>query len=89
MKSHLTKTFRTCFRQLPERIQRLARKSYTLWKTNPSHPSLEFKRVGNKTPVYSVRVSIGYRALGVKKGDMLIWFWIGSHPEYERLLQKF
>lgn len=89
MTSHLTKDFRTCFRQLPDRVKRLARKNYTLWKENPSHPGLEFKLVGKRLPVYSVRVGIGWRALGVKEGHTLIWFWIGSHPEYERLLKQF
>jgi hypothetical protein len=89
MKSHLTKNFRGCFRKLPKRIQRLARKNYKVWKRNPYYPGLEFKQVGERISVYSVRVSIGYRALGIKEDEIIVWFWIGSHPEYERLLRKF
>lgn len=88
MRSHLTKDFRTLFRNLPERLKRQAKKNYRLWKTNPSHPSLEFKPVSEKLPVYSVRVSIGWRALGMKEDDVVVWFWIGPHPEYERLLRR-
>ena len=86
MRSHLTADFITCFRELPPRIQRLARKNYKLWKQNPSHPGLHFKLVGKHMPVYSVRVGIGWRALGLKVGDTIVWFWIGSHTEYERMV---
>ena len=52
------------------------------------HPSLDFKRVGKNVSVYSVRVGIGWRALGLKENDVVVWFWIGSHAEYDRLLRK-
>ena len=52
----------------------------------PLHPGLRFKQVHPTLPIYSVRVSLDYRALGVREGDSVIWFWIGSHSEYERLL---
>ncbi len=88
MKSHLTQDFMACFGKLPDRIKRLARKNYRLWETNPNHPSLHFGRVGRKYPAYSVRVGIGWRVLGVREGDTMVWFWIGSHAEYDRLLGK-
>jgi hypothetical protein len=37
--------------------------------------------------VYSVRVGLGWRALGVREGDVMVWFWIGSHADYDRLLE--
>ncbi len=89
MTSHLTDDFQDCFAQLPDRIKRLARKNYKIWKDNPSHPSLEFKRVSQKSPVYSVRVGIGWRATGICRNQIIIWFWIGSHAEYDKLLKKF
>jgi len=87
MTSRLTPDFIACFRALPERIQQLARKNYRLWKQNPSHPGLEFKQVSRKMPVYSVRVGIGWRALGIRQGNDMLWFWIGSHAEYDRMLR--
>jgi hypothetical protein len=51
------------------------------------HPSLSFKRVGKATESYSVRVGIGWRALGVKDKDTMIWFWIGSHSDYNNLIK--
>lgn len=89
MKSHLTEDFVACFRGLPPRIQRLARKNYKIWKTNPSHPGLQFKLVGKRAPVYAVRVGIGWRALGLKVDDTIVWFWIGSHADYDRLTGDF
>jgi len=88
VKSHLAPDFISLFRVLPTRIQRLARKNYKLWKENPAHPSLQFKPVGKRMPVYSVRVGIGWRALGLKVDDIIVWFWIGSHAEYELLLRE-
>ncbi|MBI5569041.1 MAG: hypothetical protein HY914_03765 [Desulfomonile tiedjei] len=87
MRSQLTPDFVSCFRELPARIQRLARKNYKLWKENPSHPSVQFKLVGKRSPVYSIRVGIGWRALGLKVDDVIVWFWIGSHAEYLKLLR--
>ena len=87
MKSHLTKDFRVCFAGLPERIQHLARDNYRLWKGNTYHPSLAFKRVGKKYPTYAVRIGLGWRALCFKDNDNVVWFWIGSHAIYDRLIK--
>ena len=88
MKSQLTDDFIACFRRLPKRIQQQARKNYRLWRRNPRHPGLDFKRVGKRSPVYSVRVGIGWRALGLLEDDGILWFWIGPHAEYDRLLKQ-
>lgn len=53
---------------------------------DPAHPSLQFKRVHAKEPIYSVRVGLGWRAVGVRSDDTVVWFWIGSHAEYDNLL---
>jgi hypothetical protein len=86
--SHLSEDFLRCFRDLPEGIQRKARKNYKLWKEDPSHPSLEFKRAHTRRPIYSVRVGTGWRALGIREGDTIVWFWIGPHNAYENLLTQ-
>ncbi len=88
MNSHLTESFITLFNSLPKRIKRSARRNYRLWQRDASHRSLQFKRVGRKHEVYSVRVGIGWRALGVKQGDAIVWFWIGSHAEYTQRLKQ-
>jgi hypothetical protein len=65
-----------------------ARKNYELWKVNPHHPSLQFKCVQPAEAVYSVRVGIGWRAVGVVNDDGILWFWIGSHAAYDKLLAR-
>jgi hypothetical protein len=59
-----------------------------LFIENPRHPSLRFKQVHSVLPVYSARVSLDYRAAGVLEGDTVIWFWVGIHGEYEKLLKS-
>jgi hypothetical protein len=88
MKSRTTRQFRTLFAELPTHVQRQARDAYRLFKRNPSHPGLHFKQVNADPPTYSARVGISYRAVGVLAGDAVVWFWIGSHAHYDRLLQQ-
>jgi hypothetical protein len=73
------------FNALPEEVQRLARRNYLLLRQNPTHPSLHFKHV-REGQYRSVRVGLQYRALGVPVPDGVLWFWIGTHAEYDRLI---
>ena len=88
MRSRTTKGFWACFARLPEAVQRQARQAFLRWRQDQGHPGLAFKRVHTTEPIYSVRVSLGYRALGLRQRDLMTWFWIGSHTDYERLLRK-
>jgi hypothetical protein len=88
VKSQLTDDFLVCFLRLPEAVKSQARKSYQLWRTDPSHPSLKFKRIHRTEAIYSCRISRGWRALGLVEGDTISWFWIGSHSDYELLLKR-
>ncbi|MCY3549770.1 MAG: hypothetical protein OXH39_04865 [Candidatus Poribacteria bacterium] len=89
MNSHLTRDFLARFRQLPENVKEKTRKNHRLWQQNPNHPSLRFKRVHTIEPIYSVRIGIEWRALGLREGNAIHWFWIGPHDEYDRLLRQF
>jgi hypothetical protein len=86
LKSHLTARFREAFAALPEGVQDQARSAYRLFRANPRHPSLHFKQVHPTRPIYSVRVGSSYRALGIREGEDIIWFWIGPHADYDRLV---
>jgi hypothetical protein len=86
MRSRTTKGFWALFDKLPETVKGQARKAYGLWRANPSHPSLKFRRVHKTEPLYSLRVSRDYRALGLRADDTVTWFWIGSHADYDKLL---
>jgi len=70
-------------------VQRQALAAYQLWSLDLYHPSLQFKRVHPTDPIYSVRIGRGWRAVGLQRGpDQMLWFWIGSHADYDRLLQQ-
>ncbi|HZV05824.1 MAG TPA: hypothetical protein VE999_12145 [Gemmataceae bacterium] len=86
MNSQLTPDFLACFAKLPDSVKEQARRCYRLWRDNPSHPSLHFKRIHGQENVYSVRIGLGWRALGLLEGDTITWFWIGSHAEYDTLI---
>lgn len=88
MKSRATPRFWAAYRELPPEIQGLAKKAYRRFRDNPGHPSLQFKKVHDREPVYSARVTLAYRALGLLEGDEITWFWIGGHDEYDRLLKN-
>jgi len=75
-------------RGLPADVKTAARKAYRLFRENPQHPSLHFKKVHEREPVYAVRVTLAYRALALVEHDEVTWFWIGSHDEYDRLLKQ-
>ena len=86
MNSHTTARFRKAFAQLPAAVQQQARSAYRLLQQNPHHPSLRFRQVHPRRPIYSARVGSDYRAVGVRDGDTIICFWIGPHAEYDTLL---
>lgn len=89
MKSELNLDFIRRFQELPERVKKAAKKNYQLWKNDPNHPSLEFKEINEREQIWSVRVGIGWRALGrIDRKDLIVWFWIGSHGEYDKLLNR-
>ena len=70
---------------LPREIQLRAQKQYRLFVENPRHPSLQLKPVGG---VWSARVSDQYRALAILEESIFTWFWIGTHDQYDRLLNS-
>lgn len=74
------------YEQLPSAVRDLADKNFDLLKVDPYHPSLHLKRVGRSKQLWSVRVGAHYRALGMDKPEGIVWFWIGTHAEYDRLL---
>lgn len=89
MNSHITNDFLKLFRRLPDSIKNSARKSYLVWKDNHYHPSLNFKEIKTGTNIYSVRIGIGWRALGILRDDNIVWFWIGSHAGYDKIIGGF
>lgn len=75
--------FGNSYKDLPDPIKKLADRNFALLKNDPSHPSLHFKKIGR---FRSARVGRNFRALAVEVEDGLLWFWLGSHAKYERLI---
>jgi hypothetical protein len=86
MQSRTTRNFWRLFRNLAPDTQREAKRAYAVFQTNPTHPGLQFKKLEGEDNIYSVRIGLGYRALAVRKADRVVWYWIGSHSEYDRLV---
>ena len=84
MRHFASPSFWEAYTSLPENIRTLADKNYELLKKNPRHPSLQFKKVGR---FWSVRVGARYRALATEIDEGLLWFWIGSHADYDALVR--
>jgi len=83
LKHFASPDFWSHYHRLPTQVRKLADKSYELLKADLSHPSLHFKKIGKYR---AVRIGLHYRALAVEVADGLLWFWIGSHSEYDKLL---
>ena len=88
MISHTTQRFRKVFSHLPAKIQAQVRKAYKQFKKDPFYPSLRFKQIHSIKSIYSVRINLDYRAVGLWDENEIIWFWIGTHDEYEKLISK-
>jgi hypothetical protein len=86
--SQVNESFRRAFANLPRSVQARAREAYRLFLQDPHHPSLHFRQVHARLAIYSVRIGINYRALGAGGPTDVVWFWIGSHAEYDRLLRS-
>ena len=80
MKHFASAGFWDAYQKLPPAVRELADKNYALLKTDSCHPSLHFKKVGK---FWSVRIGIRYRALATEVDGNLLWFWIGSHSDYD------
>jgi len=84
MKSATLPSFWEHYRTLAPEIRAKAKKAYRLWSQDTFHPSLRFKCINKPENIWSVRVTLGYRAIGILDDDTVTWFWIGSHDDYER-----
>ncbi|MHB8279195.1 MAG: ParE family toxin-like protein [Candidatus Humimicrobiaceae bacterium] len=83
---HLTANhFWKYYNVLPENIRNLSRKNFEILKKNPYYPSIHFKKIGK---FWSVRIGDYYRALAIEDGEDYIWFWIGTHNDYDNMVKK-
>ena len=87
MNSKTTDRFWKSYAELPEDVKKKAKDAYKQFIGNPYHPSLHFKRIHSTRPIFSVRITINYRSIGLLKENEIIWFWIGSHSDYEKMIK--
>jgi hypothetical protein len=87
MISHINQQWKKFYKKIPMDIKKIANKQYKLFKENPYHSSLHFKRIHSSKPIFSARINLNYRTIGVLQDSTIIWFWIGSHDEYERIIK--
>lgn len=80
---HASPGFWKCYDGLPPEVRALADANFVLLKRDPRYPSLHLKQIGR---FWSVRVGLRHRALGVSASDGIVWFWIGNHKDYDRML---
>jgi len=83
LKHYASARFWAQFGALPEDVRAVADKNYRLLRQDPQHPSLHFKKIGD---LWSVRVGVHHRALGTQVPDGIVWFWIGTHAEYDKMV---
>jgi hypothetical protein len=88
MNSRTTRRFREMLARLPTNIRRQATTAYRYFRDDPQHPSLHFKKVHPSLPIYSARINDDYRVVGQMRSNGIVWFWVGKHEEYDRLLKS-
>ncbi|MES2707349.1 MAG: hypothetical protein V4726_12185 [Verrucomicrobiota bacterium] len=79
-------SFWRLYEGLPSSARDQARNAFTIFSQSPFHPGLQFKKLAGSRPWWSVRIGLNYRAVGIREGETIRWFWIGSHADYDRLL---
>ena len=86
MISRLDPEFLEALRRLDPATRRKVQRAYHLFKDNPRHGSLKFRRVRGTRNHYSARIDDNYRVLGVVEGNVITWYWVGPHDEYDRMI---
>jgi len=86
MISHVSKQFRNLLAKLPRDVQRQAYEAYKQFQQDPNHPGLNFERIQSRAHTYSARVNKDYRVLGTMRKGEMYWYWIGTHTEYDKLI---
>lgn len=87
MISRTTKRFRKLLSDLPPHVRRQALEAYRTWMRDPWHSSLQFKQIHATQPIFSARIGLDWRAVCVRTGDTAVWYFIGSHADYDRLIK--
>jgi hypothetical protein len=82
-----TDGFWKLYRVLPGNVRREAREAFRLFCANSAHPGLSFERLRGDPESWSVRITRDYRAVGWKRQDSMVWYWIGNHAEFDKVFR--
>jgi hypothetical protein len=88
LNSVTTEEFRRLYGAASPQKRAQIKRAFKLWRENPAHPSLRFKKVHPTAPIYSAKVDLDWRALSVLDGDTVVWFWVRPHDAYTRMLER-
>jgi hypothetical protein len=89
-----TKEFKEMFARLPEEIQGLANGAFEMFQENPAHNALRHHALGDnnrgkhRERSFSVSITMQYRAVYTRDGDTNVWYWIGTHSDYDTFIGK-
>ena len=89
-----TANYRDLLDRLPDEIQKSASASFKQFLENPNHPSLEnheladTRRGRHRRGSRAVSITRRYRAIYVEDGSTNVWYWIGSHEDYNNFTGK-
>lgn len=87
-----TNQFKKLFAQLPRHIQELAQGAFDHFRTDPHHPMLhnhplaDSNKGRHRNGSRAVWITRRYRAIYVQDGDTNVWYWIGSHEDYNNFI---
>jgi hypothetical protein len=84
VKSVATRNFWKLYLELPQSVRREAQEAFRVFCDNPAHPGLSLERLRCDPESWSVRITRDYRAVGTKEGDVMNWYWIGSHSQFDK-----
>ena len=88
MTSRTTKRFRKLLADLPPHVQRQAKETYLAWLRDPWQPQLQFKQIHATRPIFSARIGRDWRAVCIRTGHTAVWYFIGSHADYDKLIKQ-
>ncbi len=84
MKSVAATSFWKLYGALPDAVRQEAREAFRRFRDNAAHPGLSLERLRSRPDSWSVRITRDYRAVGRKEGDLIVWYWIGTHADFDK-----
>jgi hypothetical protein len=83
-----TTDFWRLYHALSPEIRKATQGAFQKFLGSPAHPSLQLERLRSDDRAWSVRITRKYRAVARRYDDEWLWFWIGSHEEFDRRFPK-